>query len=93
MLFHMLALPAMAFALVASPRQSASSCSNPTVRQEWRSLGPEDKAGYINAIHCLAKKPSVVAGLNSTRLDDFTRIHNSLDKQSESASRKTHISC
>lgn len=93
MLFHFLALPAVAFALVASPRQSGTSCSNPVVRKEWRSLSPEDRAGYIDAVHCLAKKPSVVAGLNSTRYDDFPRIHNSLDKQSESLTGKNIQSC
>ncbi|KAF9696441.1 hypothetical protein EKO04_005173 [Ascochyta lentis] len=77
MLFHKFALPAVAAALAIHPREEISSCSSPVVRQEWRSLKAADRNAYIDAIHCLASKPSIL-GLNTTRLDDFAYVHNAI---------------
>jgi tyrosinase len=82
-LVQIFALPAVVSALAASPRQSRSTCQNPPVRQEWQTLSAEDKAGYIEAIKCVSKKPSIVPGLNSTAYDDFARIHYASNDESE----------
>jgi tyrosinase len=82
-LAQIFALPAVASALAVSTPKSNLSCTNPPVRREWETLSAGDKAQYIDAVKCLATKPSVVASLNTTLFDDFPRIHNALDEESK----------
>ncbi|KAF2223082.1 monooxygenase [Elsinoe ampelina] len=66
-------------ALAASvPRGEASTCSNPTIRREWRQLSPVEQQNYIDAVLCLKTKPSRI-GLNSSLYDDFPYVHNQLN--------------
>lgn len=47
------------------------ACSNPVLRKNWNSATTSEKTSYINAVKCLATKPSVL-GTNATLYDDFT---------------------
>lgn len=53
-------------------------CKDAIVRKEWRTLTNKQKKNYIEAVHCLHKKPakakSLAAGAVS-RFDDFQGIH------------------
>ncbi|CAE6411923.1 unnamed protein product [Rhizoctonia solani] len=52
---------------IASPAEEASTeaaevsttsvCRNPEVRKEWRTFSSAEKAAYITAVNCLARKP------------------------------------
>lgn len=84
-LVKIFSLSAVASASSTSPDRLKSSCTNPPVRKEWQTLSAEDQAEYIDAVHCLATKPSLVASLNTTLFDDFPRIHYAMDRQSEEA--------
>ncbi|KAI1464569.1 Di-copper centre-containing protein [Daldinia caldariorum] len=78
MLFRILALPATVAASVISPRSSGTTCENPAVRKEWRTLSTDERNSYISAVKCLATKPSML-GLNTTLYDDFPYVHNALN--------------
>ncbi|RYP25508.1 hypothetical protein DL768_011472 [Monosporascus sp. mg162] len=57
-----------------------SSCSSPSVRQEWRSLSSEEKSSYIGAVKCLKTVPSRLSNSSSDSLwDDFGHVHRQLD--------------
>ncbi|KAH7142057.1 hypothetical protein EDB81DRAFT_843507 [Dactylonectria macrodidyma] len=53
-------------------------CTNPLVRKEWRTLNTKEKHEYIDAVKCLASKPSqtgnIYEGVKS-RFDDFQATH------------------
>jgi len=51
-----------------------SSCVSPPIRREWRTLNTAAKREYIEAVQCLATKPSQVGG-NGSLYDDFPWIH------------------
>ncbi|KAI1804823.1 Di-copper centre-containing protein [Daldinia bambusicola] len=78
MLFRILALPAAVAASVIPPRSSGTTCENPAVRKEWRTLSTDERNSYISAVKCLTTKPSTL-GLNTTLYDDFPYVHNALN--------------
>jgi len=49
-------------------------CYETSSRYEWRSLSTQEKESYLNAVRCLAEKPSRL-GLNGTLWDDFPYTH------------------
>ncbi|KAH7254325.1 uncharacterized protein BKA55DRAFT_593890 [Fusarium redolens] len=53
-------------------------CKSPVVRKEWRTLSTKERHEYIDAVKCLALKPSqtgnIYAGAKS-RFDDFQVSH------------------
>ncbi|KAK7952803.1 Di-copper centre-containing protein [Apiospora aurea] len=49
-------------------------CVNPGVRREWRSLTLEERTGFISAVNCLSRVPSVW-DRNGTIYDDFAELH------------------
>ncbi|KAF3916223.1 Tyrosinase [Arthrobotrys entomopaga] len=56
-----------------------STCKNPLIRKEWRSLSTSEKLSYISAVQCLgdkrrSKSISGIPGLQ-TRYDDFQGVH------------------
>lgn len=51
-----------------------SSCRNPVVRREWRSLSRDEKEEYIGATQCLQQNPSRL-GLDHSLYHDFPYIH------------------
>lgn len=51
------------------------TCTNPSLRREWRSLAAAEKKAYIDAVKCLGETPSVL-GLNQTLYADFPWVHN-----------------
>ncbi|KAH7330593.1 Di-copper centre-containing protein [Rhizoctonia solani] len=70
------------------------SCRNPEVRKEWRNFSKREKAAYISAVKCLAKRPhskSLKASYpradlpaikqDSSFYDDMTYIHMDLTNQ------------
>ncbi|KAH6899782.1 hypothetical protein B0T10DRAFT_524877 [Thelonectria olida] len=53
-------------------------CTKPIVRKEWRTLTTKEKGKYINAVKCLAKKPSKTGAIYNgakSRFDDFQATH------------------
>jgi len=54
---------------------SLSSCSNPIVRREWRSLRDGEKRAYLASVDCLYHTPSVLWP-NSTIYEDLSWTHN-----------------
>jgi tyrosinase len=87
-LAQIFALPALASAVAVPAQKSNSNCVNPPVRRDWQTLSAGDKAQYIDAVKCLATKPSLVASLNTTLFDDFPRIHNEMDEESKQTMRQ-----
>lgn len=88
-----LAVPAPAPDAGLSSAQS-KGCRNPEVRREWRTFSKKEKAAYIAAVNCLAKKPhskrlkasyprdnipNITA--DSSFYDDMTYIHMDLTNQ------------
>ncbi|KAG9250118.1 uncharacterized protein F5Z01DRAFT_428292 [Emericellopsis atlantica] len=64
----------------AAVREYNGSCAHPVVRKEWRTLSTPEKHNYIDAVLCLATKPSEI-GLGTTRYDDFAYSHMINEKQ------------
>jgi tyrosinase len=61
-----------------------NSCTNPTVRKEWRSISDSEKSAYIDAVKCLKGQPSRLPNTTSETLyDNFGYIHRELDKSSK----------
>lgn len=71
-----------------SPRQS--TCTSPKLRKEWSKATRAEQQSYINAVLCLATKPSRI-GLQTTLYDDFAYVHSSLTMQSESIPLKIYL--
>ncbi|KAI8276743.1 hypothetical protein K4K59_009686 [Colletotrichum sp. SAR11_240] len=60
-------------------KQANSTCNQPLVRKEWRTLSTEDKKSYIDAVKCLYNKPAVnskdiLPGVTN-RYEDFVGDH------------------
>ena len=53
---------------------SSSSCRDPVVRYEWRSLSKQEQTNYIDAVECLSQQPSRL-GLNQSLYLDFPSTH------------------
>lgn len=53
------------------------ACTNPVLRKSWNVATSAEKTSYVNAVKCLATKPSVL-GTNATLYDDFTYVYLSL---------------
>lgn len=51
-----------------------SGCTRPTIRRSWLTLTNAEKKSYLDAVKCLATKPSYMVP-NTTLYDDFTWIH------------------
>ncbi|KAI5841724.1 hypothetical protein BZA05DRAFT_464252 [Tricharina praecox] len=75
--FALLSLSTLTAGL-AIKRQTTSTCTDPVVRQEWRSLTEDMRSEYVAAVQCLTTKDS---RLNSTMslYDDFAYVHRELD--------------
>ncbi|KAH7115400.1 monooxygenase [Dactylonectria estremocensis] len=57
-----------------------TTCEDPAVRKEWRSLTDSEKSNYLEAVQCLKTTPSRLSNSNSTSLfDDFPNLHRQLD--------------
>jgi len=60
------------------PAPPTNKCTNPIVRQEWRSLTSRQQQEYLAAVQCVLTKPSItnefVAGAKS-RYDDIVATH------------------
>ncbi|TDZ67419.1 Tyrosinase-like protein orsC [Colletotrichum trifolii] len=60
-------------------QQENSTCENPLVRREWRSLSLDDRKSYIDAVKCLYGKPAVtpkdILPGASSMYDDFVGDH------------------
>lgn len=54
-------------------RQPAK-CTTPSIRRSWTTLSDGEKLEYINAVNCLATRPSYINS-NSTVYDDFSYMH------------------
>ncbi|KAH7137019.1 hypothetical protein B0J13DRAFT_587135 [Dactylonectria estremocensis] len=53
-------------------------CTNPLIRKEWRTLNTKEKHEYIDAVKCLASKPSQTGNIYEgakSRFDDFQATH------------------
>ncbi|KAL9077910.1 MAG: hypothetical protein Q9157_003177 [Trypethelium eluteriae] len=57
-----------------SSSQASWVCQQPSTRREWRTLSEPEKNDYINAVQCLATKPSKLRN-NGTLYDDFPWVH------------------
>lgn len=53
---------------------ATEKCTSPVLRPSWNKMSHEKKKRYIDAVLCLAKRPSHIHS-NSTVYDDFTYIH------------------
>lgn len=69
--------------LMISANLPSRSCSNPTVRKEWRQLNASEKSNYISAVKCLQKHPSKTTGVGRLS-DDFPWLHRRVNKYSRS---------
>ncbi|CCO30157.1 hypothetical protein BN14_04181 [Rhizoctonia solani AG-1 IB] len=78
----------------ATEASAASFCRNPEVRREWRTFSSTEKAAYIAAVNCLARKPHTTAlkptyprsnipsvTAHSSYYDDMTYVHMDLTDQ------------
>lgn len=58
---------------LAAPFQKRQSCTNPSVRKEWRSLTQDQRNQFHQAVKCLQTKPSDIDG--QTLFDRFSSLH------------------
>ncbi|GAB1525357.1 hypothetical protein RhiTH_008517 [Rhizoctonia solani] len=78
----------------ATEVSAAGGCRNPEIRREWRTFSSVEKAAYITAVNCLARKPHTSAlkptyprsnipsvTTNSSYYDDMTYVHMDLTDQ------------
>lgn len=61
------------FALLLTPKPR-STCTQPRLRQEWRTLTQDEKQSYLAAAHCLTTTPSSSLS-NATIHDEFSLLH------------------
>ncbi|KAH7334421.1 hypothetical protein B0J17DRAFT_720827 [Rhizoctonia solani] len=74
-------LPATLSAPVAGNTKSASKCTNPVVRKEWRSLSQGQRDKFHKAVKCLQDKPSTLGVEESHNLfDDFSHVHYTINR-------------
>ncbi|KAK8241318.1 hypothetical protein IWZ00DRAFT_492292 [Phyllosticta capitalensis] len=70
-------LPVAVELLALAPLVS-STCSNPIVRKEWRTLNMTERKSYISAVKCLQAKQPITRNLFEgvrSRYDDFVAAH------------------
>lgn len=72
--FGFLAQDQVLLARQRSTSSTSADCREPVVRKEWRSFSHHEKLHYIEAVQCLAKKPSRIRE-NGTLYDDFPYVH------------------
>lgn len=60
------------------PKRQATDYRDPAVSKEWRSLNDTEKGAYIEAVKCLATRPSEV-NKNHILYDGFSTVHMKLD--------------
>lgn len=65
--------------------QNTSSCRQPAIRKEWRSLGQNEKTNYIAAVQCLSTHPSTLNSVGTWN-DDFAWIHKHIGMESRCSS-------
>ena len=65
--------------------QTLSNCTQPLIRQEWRSLSKKQKKSYLDAFQCFIDSPSQL-GMNGSLYDDFSWAHNLVAHSSTSTS-------
>ena len=68
--------------LAAPAAEARATCTNPILRKEWSAATAGERSSYLNAVLCLAKKPSRI-GLTTTLYDDFAYVHNQLNLHSK----------
>jgi len=69
---------------IAGPKKA---CTTPKLRKNWAKATPAEKKSYINAVLCLATKPSKLrVSTHSTLYDDFGYIHAQLNLPQRSMS-------
>jgi tyrosinase len=57
------------------PRQT-TACSSPKLRKDWAAATDAEKQSYIDAVLCLATKPSRLnVSTHTTLYDDFGYVH------------------
>ena len=67
-------LVSVATVVSAAPAElQKRACTNPVLRKNWNSATTSEQTNYVNAVKCLATKPSVL-GTNATLYDDFTYV-------------------
>ncbi|KAJ3034647.1 hypothetical protein HK097_004440 [Rhizophlyctis rosea] len=62
----------------SSKLHAYSVCKKPLIRKEWRNLKKSEQKSYLNAVLCLAKKPTIAkrsAPGAISRYDDFVGVH------------------
>lgn len=54
-----------------------STCENPSIRKEWRTLQTSEQVHFISSVQCLMEIPSLLRpdGNNMSRYDDFVHTH------------------
>ena len=57
-------------------------CQQPSIRREWRTLSEAERLAYVNAVACLATKPSKLRN-NGTFYDDFPWVHKHNSRKSK----------
>ena len=80
------ACPAIASSpVLVSWHTSAWVCQQPSIRQEWRTFSDAQRGEYVEAVKCLATKPSKLS--NSASLyDDVPWVHKHTSNESKSIS-------
>ncbi|CAE6395636.1 unnamed protein product [Rhizoctonia solani] len=89
-----IAAPAEETSTESAEVSTAGTCRNPEVRKEWRKFSSAEKAAYIAAVNCLARKPhtsslkptyprSNIPSVteDSSYYDDMTYVHMDLTDQ------------
>ncbi|CAG8948658.1 hypothetical protein HYFRA_00001778 [Hymenoscyphus fraxineus] len=57
-----------------SRKEYPSSCQNPAVRREWRTLTSQEQLHYLDSVSCLRTRGSKL-GLEQSLYDDFPYVH------------------
>ncbi|KAG8731080.1 hypothetical protein FRC11_005200 [Ceratobasidium sp. 423] len=74
-------LPTALSAPVTGNTKSASGCTNPAIRREWRTLSQDQRDNFHKAVKCLQDKPSKLNVDQSKNLyDDFSYVHYTINE-------------
>lgn len=84
-------LTTLATAAVALPSDLLAArqqkCTSPKLRKSWAKATSAEKTSYINAVLCLATKPSKLrVSTHTTLYDDFGYVHAQLSQPQKSNS-------